>query len=120
MPITPDHESRTTGTATGGRARTEGPSSALRTDVPVRQPRPAIEPAPRTVPRTAPRRTAPEPDYASPTPVERARLLRAAFEASAGDPEQHLLLAELMAHYRSWCLRTGAGDPFAGEFRSHR
>ena len=62
----------------------------------------------------APRWIEPERDYRSPTPIERARLLRAAYEASAADAEQRLLLAELMAHYRAWCLRNGKGDPFAG------
>ena len=61
----------------------------------------------------APRWIEPERDYRAPTPAERARLLRAAYEASSTDPEQQLLLAELMAHYRAWCLRTGKGDPFA-------
>lgn len=61
----------------------------------------------------APRWIEPERDYRAPTPSERARLLRAAYDASAGDPEQQLLIAELMAHYRAWCLRNGKGDPFA-------
>lgn len=78
----------------------------------------AVEPAVRgivpTLPvPTAPRWIEPERDYRVPTPAERARLLRAAYEASAADPEQQLLLAELMAHYRAWCLRSGKGDPFA-------
>lgn len=79
----------------------------------------AVEPAMRAIPAlpvpapTAPRWIEPERDYRVPTPAERARLLRAAYEASAADPEQQLLLAELMAHYRAWCLRTGKGDPFA-------
>ena len=64
--------------------------------------------------RVPPRWVEPERDYRSPTPIERARLLRAAYEASAADAEQRLLLAELMAHYRAWCLRNGKGDPFAG------
>lgn len=63
---------------------------------------------------TLPRWIEPERDYRSPTPIERARLLRAAYEASIADPEQRLLIAELMAHYRAWCLRHGKGDPFAG------
>lgn len=61
-----------------------------------------------------PRWIEPERDYRSPTPIERARLLRAAYESCAADGEQRLLLAELMAHYRAWCLRNGKGDPFAG------
>jgi hypothetical protein len=89
----------------------------------------AIEPASRAA-RTQPARTQPgratpassplprwiepERDYRSPTPIERARLLRAAYDACAADGEQRLLLAELMAHYRAWCLRNGKGDPFAG------
>ena len=82
--------------------------------------RTAIEPrtrAPRAVPVApqAPRWIEPERDYRAPSPVERARLLRAAYEAAAPDPEQRLLLAELMAYYRSWCLRQGLGDPFVPE-----
>ena len=84
----------------------------------------AIEPASRSA-RTQPARPSPassplprwiepERDYRSPTPIERARLLRAAYDACAADGEQRLLLAELMAHYRAWCLRNGKGDPFAG------
>jgi hypothetical protein len=82
----------------------------------------AIEPASRaarvqpsrTIPVPPPRWSEPELDYRSPTPIERARLLRAAYDACAADGEQRLLLAELMAHYRAWCLRNGKGDPFAG------
>ena len=80
----------------------------------------AVEPALRVPSRVhpipapaGPRWIEPERDYRAPTPSERARLLRAAYEASATDPEQQLLLAELMAHYRAWCLRNGKGDPFA-------
>lgn len=83
------------------------------------EPRPATAlphaPARPAAPATAPSRwVQPEHDYRSPTPIERARLLRAAYEASVSDGEQRLLLAELMAHYRAWCLRNGKGDPFAG------
>ena len=82
----------------------------------------SVEPAARTLAPQAPSPTAPalprwieaERDYRSPTPIERARLLRAAYEACLADAEQRLLLAELMAHYRAWCLRNGKGDPFAG------
>jgi hypothetical protein len=77
---------------------------------------PAARPRPVEAPRapTAPRWIEAERDYHAPTPIERARLLRAAYEASVADPEQRLLIAELMAHYRAWCLRHGKGDPFAG------
>ena len=83
----------------------------------------AVEPSRTLVPQgpspTAPalplpRWIEPERDYRSPTPIERARLLRAAYETCLPDSEQRLLLAELMAHYRAWCLRNGKGDPFAG------
>ena len=82
----------------------------------------AIEPTARTLVPQAPSPTAPalprwiepERDYRSPTPIERARLLRAAYEGCGADAEQRLLVAELMAHYRAWCLRNGKGDPFAG------
>lgn len=74
-----------------------------------------LAPARPALPATAPSRwVEPERDYRSPTPIERARLLRAAYESSAADGEQRLLVAELMAHYRAWCLRNGKGDPFAG------
>jgi hypothetical protein len=74
-----------------------------------------VAPARPALPATVPSRwVEPERDYRSPTPIERARLLRAAYEASVADGEQRLLLAELMAHYRAWCLRNGKGDPFAG------
>ena len=70
--------------------------------------------APPPIAPALPRWIEPERDYRSPTPIERARLLRAAYDACAADGEQRLLLAELMAHYRAWCLRNGKGDPVAG------
>lgn len=68
-----------------------------------------------TIAPPAPRWIEPERDYRAPSAVERARLLRAAYEAAIPDPEQRLLLAELMAYFRSWCLRQGHGDPFVPE-----
>ena len=78
---------------------------------------PRVQPQRRGLPMapTAPRWIEPERDYRAPSPVERARLLRAAYEAALPDAEQRLLLAELMAYYRSWCLRQGLGDPFVPE-----
>jgi hypothetical protein len=75
---------------------------------------PQLPQAPSPTAPTLPRWIEPERDYRSPTPIERARLLRAAYESCAADAEQRLLIAELMAHYRAWCLRNGKGDPFAG------
>ena len=70
-----------------------------------------VEPAPR-----APERLVePEPDYRQPTPRERGRLLLSAYEATTGDATQRLLIAELMAQYRTHCLRQGLGDPFPDE-----
>ena len=54
-----------------------------------------------------------EPDYRTPAPRERGRLLLAAYEAASTDASQRLLIAEVMAHYRAHCLRSGFGDPFA-------
>ncbi|MFL5577830.1 MAG: hypothetical protein ACJ79S_17885 [Gemmatimonadaceae bacterium] len=48
-----------------------------------------------------------------PSPLEVARRLKAAHDNSAADAHQQLLLRELMAHYRQWCLRRDIGDPFA-------
>lgn len=65
-------------------------------------------------PRPAPDRLVDaEPDYRAPTPRERGRLLLSAYDASMGDTTQRLLLAELMAQYRTHCLQRGFGDPYA-------
>jgi hypothetical protein len=46
-----------------------------------------------------------------PTAAERARRLRAAYDASA-DEGQRQLLREIMAHFRAWCESHALGDPF--------
>ena len=68
-----------------------------------------VEPTPRAPERLVEA----EPDYRSPTPRERGRLLLAAYEATSADASQRLLIAELMAHYRAHCVQRGLGDPFA-------
>lgn len=70
-----------------------------------------VEPAPRAPERPVEA----EPDYRQPTPRERGRLLLSAYEATTGDATQRLLIAELMAQYRTHCLRQGLGDPFPDE-----
>ena len=70
-----------------------------------------VEPAPRAPDRIVEA----EPDYRAPTPRERGRLLLCAYEASAGDATQRLLIAELIAQYRTHCLQRGLGDPFPDE-----
>jgi hypothetical protein len=47
-----------------------------------------------------------------PTPEDRARHLLAAHDAT-DDAEQRLLLGEIMAHFRAWCLARQLADPFA-------
>ena len=44
--------------------------------------------------------------------LECARRLVAAHDASVHDEEQQLLIRELMAHYRAWCLAQALPDPF--------
>ncbi len=68
-----------------------------------------VEPAPRAPERLVEA----EPDYRTPTPRERGRLLLAAYDAATHDAPQRLLIAEVMAHYRAHCLRCGLGDPFS-------
>lgn len=48
-----------------------------------------------------------------PSPIEVARRLKAAHDSSAADEHQQLLLREIMAHYRQWCLGRDISDPFA-------
>jgi hypothetical protein len=48
-----------------------------------------------------------------PSPLEVARRLKAAHDNSTADEHQQLLLRELMAQYRQWCLCRDIGDPFA-------
>ena len=69
----------------------------------------AVERAVEREPRGGTRATL---DYRQPSTIERALMLRAAFERSGADENQRLLLRELMDHYRDWCVRHGLGDPF--------
>ena len=55
--------------------------------------------------------------FTPPTPeqagmADRARALEAAHDSSAGDEEQQLLIREIMAQFREWCVGRGYGDPF--------
>jgi len=47
-----------------------------------------------------------------PPVAERARRLRAAYDASSHDELQRQLLAEIIAHFRAWCEAHAFGDPF--------
>jgi hypothetical protein len=49
--------------------------------------------------------------WTGPAPRDRARAMRAAYDAAADD-ESRSLLRGLMEHYRGWCLSRGLGDPF--------
>ena len=47
-----------------------------------------------------------------PSAQERARRLRAAYDASVHDDGQRTLLREIMDHFRAWCRAHALGDPF--------